>query len=163
MLIESFISRAVLKPGGLTLLFADDDPFQRFFRGRFYLESIRGPNKRLQITTKELTAMLVQNFRSNSPVNFRSANQAKPQSAAFEPAAQTDLVEIGRSVQEQDRFIDLGPVGKVIYGGIGTAVGAVGGGIAWAAGATGWALPAAAAGCGLIGAVIGHFAVDSSR
>lgn len=107
--------------------------------------------------------MLVQNFSSvsaNTRYNVAQTNAKTANETSFQPAAAQDLVEIGQGVQDQDRFINLGPVGKIIYGGIGTAVGTVGGGIACLAGSSGWAVPIAAVGCGLIGAAIGHFAVD---
>ncbi len=107
--------------------------------------------------------MLVQHFSPVSANNRFNVAQTKAKSAnetSFQPAAAQDLVEIGKGLQEQDRFIDLGPVGKVMYGGAGTVLGAIGGGIAWAAGASGWALPIATVGTGLLGVAIGHFAVD---
>ena len=108
--------------------------------------------------------MLVSNFSSvsaNTRFNVAQTTAKTTNETSFQPAAAQDLVEIGQGVQEQDRFLmDLGPVGKVMYGGAGTVLGAIGGGIAWAAGASGWALPIATVGSGLIGAAIGHFAVD---
>ncbi len=108
--------------------------------------------------------MLVQNFSplaTNTRFQAAQTNAKSTQENSFQPAAAQDLVEIGQGVQEQDRFLmGFGPVGKVMYGGAGTVLGAVGGGIAWAAGASGWALPIAAVGTGLLGVAIGHFAID---
>lgn len=106
--------------------------------------------------------MLVQNFNPGvANTSYRQKLESSKNVSFFEPAASQDLVDIGRGVNEQERFLmGFGPIGKVMFGGLGTAIGAVGGGIAWAAGASGWALPVATAGCGLIGAAIGHFAVD---
>ncbi len=106
--------------------------------------------------------MLVQNFNHGVTTNnYRPKLETAKNVSSFQPAASQDLVDIGRGVNEQDRFLmGFGPIGKVMFGGLGTAIGAVGGGIAWAAGASGWALPVATVGCGLIGTAIGHFAVD---
>lgn len=76
--------------------------------------------------------------------------------SSFQPADPTDLVEIGKSLNSQDRFIDLGPVFTVFGAGAGTIGGGAVGTVAYAFGAPGWLIPAAAVGGGILGGVIGH-------
>jgi len=75
--------------------------------------------------------------------------------SSFQPASQNDIVEIGNSVDSQNRF-DGRAIAEVLGGAFGAAVGAAGGTLAAtlgsaAFGLTGWGL----AGAGIAGLVAG--------
>ena len=100
--------------------------------------------------------MLITSGNSFNNYAVGGRNTARESTSSFQPADPTDLVEIGNSVNSQDRFIDLGPIVTVFGAGAGTIGGGVLGTVAYAFGASGWAIPAAAVGGGIIGGIIGH-------
>lgn len=101
--------------------------------------------------------LITQNINNNLAGNVRNNPKTNlTKDTSFQPAEQQDLVEIGRNVDQQDRFIDLGPIVTIFGAGAGTIAGGVGGTIAYAFGAPGWVIPAAAVGAGILGGVIGH-------
>ncbi len=100
-------------------------------------------------------------FITNSSYNSSLANKVFTPGKTAEPSVfqatdPTDLVEIGKSVDSQDRFLNFDGLITVFGAGAGTIGGGVVGTAAYAFGAPGWAIPLAAVGGGVIGGVLGH-------
>lgn len=96
-------------------------------------------------------------FITNSSIASKTFTAIKtPAPSVFQAADPTDLVEIGKSVDSQDRFLNFDGLITVFGAGAGTIGGGVVGTAAYAFGAPGWAIPLAAVGGGIIGGVLGH-------
>ena len=96
---------------------------------------------------------------SSTQRNFQApkANLAQPKTEAFTSAGPQDLVSIGDSVAQQDRFDSSAfqPLVTMVYGGAGALGGGAIGTIAGAAfGLGGWGTAAAGLGGAVAGAVV---------
>jgi hypothetical protein len=90
---------------------------------------------------------------NSSITSYAGGSRGATSSQAFQPAGPQDIVSIGNHADQQERFINLDPVVKMVGAGMGGAAGLVGGTVAYAFGAPGWVIAASAVGGGIIGAI----------